>query len=296
MMKRIDLKTWAFLSIGAGFISTALGAEKLEGEVDYQTHCMACHMVNVKTVGPSLVYMAKTYPKRNFEEFKAWVKEPGKKDPKLIQMPAMGHIPDDVMARIHGYILGAAKGQKEKKAGKGFEPFKEPKRPLPYVVRGFLPDTSPASIAVVMDGNLSVCWDTEICRLRYAWVGSRTSLNSYFGPAKLKVKPFYKEKSEVLWSLKDAGKPDFLGYRLIEGYPEFHYRLGSLEVHELVRLGEDGDIIRSFRTSGLEESATLLLNSEGTGSVTSDLGLMEQNLLQLTASEAASFTLTLKTK
>lgn len=138
------------------------------GKQAYQANCMACHQVDLRLVGPSLVAIAATYPLEKQSEFIQWAKAPGKKDPKLLQMPPMAHIPEETLAEIQEFMLEAAKGKQEQKAGKQYGAFKEPARELPYVVRAFLPDASPASVAVVLKDDISVCWDTEDCRFRYA--------------------------------------------------------------------------------------------------------------------------------
>ena len=43
------------------------------------------------------------------------------------------------------------------------------RRPLMY--RIFMPDASPAAIAVALPHGVSYCWDAGNCRLRYAWIG-----------------------------------------------------------------------------------------------------------------------------
>ena len=43
------------------------------------------------------------------------------------------------------------------------------RRPLLY--RIFMPDASPAAIAVALPHGVSYCWDAGTCHLRYAWIG-----------------------------------------------------------------------------------------------------------------------------
>ncbi len=276
-------------------LSTAFGEEI--GERAYQTHCMACHLVDVRAVGPSLVYIAQTYPESSLDEFKKWVKNPGKKDPRMIQMPAMGHVSDADLKDIHSFVLNSTRGKTEKGGSKRFPDFVEPKRPLPYVVRGFFPDASPASVAIVMKNKVSVCWDTEICRIRYIWSNSRTNLNNYFGPNKLQVEPYHKELREPLFLTLSEESPEFLGYRLVDRSPEFHYKLdGGVEVRELVKQAENGEIQRHFTASGITEEIKINLSVEGKLVMTSDSGRVQDNWLTLTPSEASQFTLTLNAK
>lgn len=270
-----------------------LHADPIEGQAEYEMNCKACHLIDTTLVGPSLIEIAKTYPEDRLADFLKWTKTPGKKNPRMIQMPSMAHLPDESLAKVHRYLLKATEGKEEQKRSALFEKFKEPKRALPYVTRGFLPDTSPASVAVILKDNLSVAWNTETCRLDYLWEGEKTNFGDIFGPARLPNKPFYHETSDKLWSFINA-QPDYLGYRLIEGYPEFHYRLGTLEIRELVSNGpKPGTVTRKFTLSS-PSSATLDLTNEGKATLTSDQGTLKDGKLAL--SGTTTFTLTLTRK
>ena len=278
------------------------------GEQPFKTNCAACHMLASDVVGPSLVSLAKTYPKAKQGEFVAWAKAPGKKNTNMIQMPSMAHVPDADLAKIHDYLLSTADGVKEKSGKELYPKFKEPKRPLPYVVRASMPDSSPASVGVILENGLSVCWDTEACRFRYAYVGNKTNLFNIWKPASLPNKPFYVESSDVLIHSATSddkkvsffpitAKPRFRGYRLIDRNPEFHYSLGGFEIREQVGTGGSGGTIkRQFTISHLDRSIQLDLSSKGNAIVSSDKGTIKDGKLSLTAAEAKSFTLTLTKK
>ena len=296
MIKHTYQRLTSLLGVISGLaLYTASGEET--GQTAYQTHCMACHLVDIRAVGPSLISIAETYPEGALDQFKAWVKNPGKKDPRMIQMPAMGHVSDADLKDIHSFVLSSTQGKKEQGGGKRFPDFVEPKRPLPYVVRGFMPNASPASVVIVMQNDVSVCWDTEICRIRYVWANSRTSLNGYFGPNKLRVKPYHEELREPLFLTLSEQNPEFLGYRLVKGYPEFHYKLdGGVEVRELVSQSENGEIQRHFTTSGITEEMKINLSVEGKLAMTSETGTLQAHWLTLSPLEASQFTLTLIAK
>lgn len=282
------------------FLSVLLACEgslplhaREQGKLAYQANCMACHQVDVRLVGPSLATIAKTYPAEKRGEFISWAKAPGKKDPKLMQMPPMAHIPEETLAAIHGYMLEVGKDKEEKKAGKQYAGFKEPTRELPYVVRAFLPDTSPASVAVVLKDDISVCWDTEACRFRYAWEGSKTRLRQGHTVVDLKTEPYYRETSESLWSLTGHAEPQFLGYRLRDdGSPEFAYTIGGIEVREGIRNGaEPGSLVREFHLSRPVDKLVLNLAQNTSARIASDRGTREGDTLTLTGDDTQSFTL-----
>ena len=48
------------------------------------------------------------------------------------------------------------------------------------ISRTFLPDCSPAAIAVGLPGGLSYCFDAGLCRLRYAWKGGFIDNNEHW--------------------------------------------------------------------------------------------------------------------
>ena len=272
-------------------LATHLSFAEVPVLVDFQVNCAACHHLDVTTVGPSMVEMAAAYPAEKGKEFITWAKAPGKKNPKMIQMPSMAHVPDEKLALIHDYLLKATKGKKEAKRSSLFPPYKEPERKLPYVIHAFLPDTSPASVAVVLPKNLSLCWDTEACRLRYVWTSPKNRITSNMWPRKLESKPFYRETGEPFLSLK--GKPRYLGYRLLKGYPEFHYRIGETEVRELIQNGPAKKTwMRTFSITSPPEKMTIDLSHEGKFTIKSDQGTLVDNVLTLTAAEAQKFTLT----
>ncbi|MGJ8695319.1 MAG: family 16 glycoside hydrolase [Verrucomicrobiaceae bacterium] len=261
------------------------------GEQLYKINCAACHLLANEVVGPSLVYIAENYPASKDTDFIAWAKAPGKKNPKLIQMPSMAHVPDADLALIHDYLLTATKGVAEKKRGSLFPAFKEPKRPLPYVARTSMPDSSPASIAVVLENGLTACWDTEACRLRYAYLGTKTNLFSMWRPAALPNKPYYRETSAALFPF--PGKPEFLGYHLIDQHPVFSYRIGSVQINEhLTSHSTPGAFSRHFQIQHITAPLVLDLSSQGKATLTSDKGIIKDSKLHLSAEDAKSFTLT----
>ncbi|MFD2256639.1 c-type cytochrome [Luteolibacter algae] len=270
---------------------SARAEDNAAGKAAYEINCMACHQLDSILVGPSLVYISKHYPEGKLAEFLAWAKTPGKKNPKMIEMPSMSHVPDETLAQIHEYILEASKGKVEKKGRNQFKRFKEPKRKLPYVFHTYLPDTSPASVSVVLPGNISICWDTEICHIRYAWEGSQTGTAAGRYERKIEAEPFFKISSDRLFSFGEDQPIEYLGYRLIEGYPEFQYKLGETEVHELIRKsGKDNAWTSTFTLTKAPQDFTLNLSNTGSAKITSDQGKLDGDRLSLSGTE--TFTLT----
>lgn len=265
------------------------------GEIAYQQNCMACHLTDTLVVGPSLVSIAATYPEDKVNEFVAWAKNPGKKNPRLLQMPPMAHVPEETLIAIHNYILKTTEGKTESNSKPQFPGFKEPDRELPYVVRAFLPHTSPASVAIVLEDNISVCWDTESCRFRYAWSGSKTRLRQGHTVVKLEKEPFYREVSETLWISSEEKTPKFQGYKLrADGSPVLLYTIGSLKIHEHIANGaEENSFVRHFTVEGATDTLKLDLSQETEALVFADKGEQKDGILTLSREDATSFRITI---
>ena len=277
--------------------SSAHAKDTSAGKASYEINCIACHQIDAHTVGPSLIRIAAVYPEGKEAEFLKWTKTPGKKDPLAVDMPSMAHLPDETLLEIHDFILEVVVGKREKKGKPFFTKYQEPKRELPYVVNAFMPDTSPASVGIILPKNLSLCWDTEACRLRYAWKGNQSAIRGGKKGPELRAEPFYRETSEHLFSGISESKPRYRGYRLIDGYPEFEYQIGNLKFRELVRNGaKPMSFERSFSISGATSDLVLDLSHEGNATFTADKGRISDNKLTLSAAEAANFTLTVSTK
>ncbi|MFC7337302.1 c-type cytochrome [Haloferula chungangensis] len=268
--------------------------EVAAGKTAYEVNCMACHQIDAHTVGPSLIRIASVYPKDKRATFIHWAKNPGKKDPLAVEMPSMAHLPDETLANIHDFILKVVVGKREKKGSPMFANYKEPKRELPYVVHTFMPDSSPASIVVALPDGLALCWDTAICQFRYAWKGDHTAARGSRKIAGLRAKPFIRATTENFFTKLGNTTPDYRGYRLVEGYPEFDYSMGGVEIRELVRKARHAQAIeRHFTTTGATNGLVLDLTHEGPGRITCDKGSIRDNKLTLTPAEAAAFTLTI---
>ena len=87
-------------------------------------------------------------------------------------------------------------------------------------------------------------------------------------------------------------KPQFKGYRLIEGYPEFDYAYGAIQIREKVVNGaEPGTVLRQFNLLGVTDGIVMDLTNEGVAMISADAGRLADGKLTLTREEAASFTL-----
>jgi cytochrome c551/c552 len=263
----------------------------------FQIQCAACHAVDQMGVGPSLVEIAGIYRDRP-DEFVKWCVAPQPKREGVIEMPSMAHLGEPVLRQLHGYVIAAAAGKTELKKGKG-DPYAVPAAMTrrPQVQRIFLPEASPAAIAVALPGDLSFCFDAAECRLRYVWKGGfldgapywRTNGSSL---AKLDGPVVYRDPDHPLTTGTDdpLAAPEFLGYRIEkDGVPTFRYRRGGVTFAETILPLPDGKgIARSFATDG---KVPLAVTIGGEAAIASSTGSFA-----ITAEQSKSFTLTFRWK
>jgi plastocyanin len=163
----------------------------------------------------------------------------------------------------------------------------------PFVQRIFMPNSGPASIAVALPDDQNFCWDTDQCRLRYAWKGTCVDAFDHWKGsgnelAKLPTAPWWRAPKNdfplrIGVAAEEAPAVKFLGYRLDRGIPEFHYRVDDVEVFEKIISAEqsDGLVIR-FRIPDVATPVFYRGIPDGT-----------VDWKKLTPAQAANFSLTL---
>jgi len=277
----------------------------------FEQNCMACHQVENKKqpiVGPSLVEISHLY-KKDLAGFVKWCNSPGKKRKNAIQMPSMAHVGNKNLEGIHAWMLKATKGKKyvAKKAKKA-DPYalNKSEASRPRLQRIFLSDSSPASIAVTIDGKHSLCWDTVSCRMRYVWKGGfidgypywERNGNAFANPI---GEIYYRAPMELTSSLvndnfKDT--PKFKGYKMVKGLPVFYYSLGSHNVSEAI-INRNGSLVIQVKITSnetIEGAVRYPLGDLVKTRLKQSAGKVENGVLVLTAKEAAGFELTFNLK
>ncbi|QJE96902.1 c-type cytochrome [Luteolibacter luteus] len=263
----------------------------------FQMNCSACHAVDHMLVGPSLVEISGLY-RDNPDDFVKWCIQPQHKREGVVEMPSMTHLGEPALRELHQYVIAAAAGKTELKKGDG-DPFTPPREMVrrPQVQRIFLPDASPAAIAVALPGDLSYCFDAGECRLRYVWKGGFIVGTPYWKAngsslAKLDGDVVYRETEFPVAFEGESKHPElkFHGYRVSkEGIPTFSYSRDGVAWQETILPLPDGSgIERRFESTGGRPLAVRTVSgisvssSTGTGSIG--------------APEAKSFTLTYRWK
>ena len=195
----------------------------------------------------------------------------------------------------------------------------------PVVYRTFMPGASPAAFAVALPGNHYYCWDAGESRLRYVWTkggfikSNQAHWSSNGKPvAEFNGTPYYRAQTSLLkdetfdalsktnkekpfYDTSQAddfpfkingvnGKPRFLGYSLVDGYPKFRYKHGKHVITELIQMNhEKTGICRTFTISPPEQTV-LKLTSSSLSHLRSDQGKIQKNgTLSLTSEESAEF-------
>ncbi|SKB30844.1 plastocyanin/azurin family copper-binding protein [Daejeonella lutea] len=206
--------------------------------------------------------------------------------------------------------------RRESKAGQGLGPVKA--TPLsdakahhvshpydlvpPFLYRIFMDDSGPASIAVSLPQDISYCWDTGSCRLRYAWTGGFLDNTAIWkghvdANAKILGTVFYREASEYPVIIGNSDKQaiaEFKGYKLIDKYPEFHYQLNGVDVFELIKPKNDGNgIVRNFRIPDAGNTVWFSGNSTNASlEHKSSAGTWVDGRLKLSPQDAKQFSIT----
>ena len=176
------------------------------------------------------------------------------------------------------------------------------------VVRVDMPEASPAPIAVGMPGGVSYCFDTVSCRVRYAWRGEFLDTS----PTVLrKTEPGTKRSSvatilgEIFYSSDNFplrvgafdGVPecDYRGYRMVDGYPELHYRLDGVDVYErIVGAPDDNGFVREFRVPDVAQPMWFVVEEPEGVEVTSTLGAARGGRLEIPQVSDVDFTVTVR--
>lgn len=101
------------------------------------------------------------------------------------------------------------------------------------------------AIAVNHGPEFSYVWDSTECRLLYAWRGGFLDMNTYWGkePGAYRPKMYvpllmgyvvYRASGPLPLAKESDPAPKFLGYRMVNGGPEFRYQIGTKIYRETI--------------------------------------------------------------
>lgn len=160
--------------------------------------------------------------------------------------------------------------------------------------RAFMPNSGPASIAVLLPGGVAYCWDAGAGRFRYAWTGGYMTMPraAERGLATLEGPVFYTEPEYPLrLGTAPGGEPkriDYKGFVLdAQSIPEFATVVDGVTVRERAEV-RNGRLVRRFRTSG---EATVWFAIPAAGGVTATGGTREGSYFKFSGASAREFTI-----
>lgn len=183
---------------------------------------------------------------------------------------------------------------------------KEPSNPhaypltRPYLYRLFMPDSNPASVAIMLPGELNLCWDAASCRPRYLWRGDGVDISAYWkgngsGRVKLVGEKVWTAGAEIPLRLSKSTAPvvAFKGYALMQGYPEFRYTIDGVAVKELVKEHQGGKGLISSFVVDTDKPLYYVVDPAQSALFSSSVGAFTDGTLSIPAKLGRSFSVTL---
>lgn len=125
----------------------------------------------------------------------------------------------------------------------------------------------PGAVGVNFGPELSYCWDTTECRLLYAWTGGFLDMTNYWGEPESGRRKGFGYIPEIVGELVYLSRgshplgifdhytnppaPEFLGYEMVDGVPEFSYREGNAVVRVRIVPGDKPmSFVKHYRVEG----------------------------------------------
>ena len=189
----------------------------------------------------------------------------------------------------------------------GPDPWVAESRPRPssrsVIVRSYMPEATPAAIAVGMPGGISYCFDAGLCRLLYAWQGGFLNLegtlqkkvgaDGYTPTAQIEGTRFFRSTRFPFQASSPDRQPQirFRGYQWKDGSPEFHYQVGGARVYEhILPIKEEAAGFRwRFRIERVDTPLWFVANIEGPVEIVSSSGMDQQGSVRIPIEEDVRF-------
>jgi azurin len=172
----------------------------------------------------------------------------------------------------------------------------------PFMYHTFMPESSPASIAVGLENGISYCFDATPVMLRYAWRGGFLDNSEVFKGhvseqrAELEGETFYRNDGSFPLRLGENAPPDdvsFDGYRMVDERPQFLYTVDDVQVRELITPTDAGTgLRRTFQIPDAEETVRFIRSPHEDVTIDASAGSWDADTLRLRPSEAQEFTVT----
>ena len=152
----------------------------------------------------------------------------------------------------------------------------------------------PGAIAVHFpDKELSFCWDPVECRLLYVWKGGFLQHQPDLAGIAGKLVYVAEGPAPLAASVGAFDAPDFFGYRLVNGVPEFLYTQGLLSVAERFELAADGQsFTQFFSVQNTPFEVNLAIPERWKESVSSSIGTWTKGFVTIPLKSIKDFRLT----
>lgn len=205
--------------------------------------CINCHdfkgYVSLGTRGPDMVEMR---DRLREEWFKRWMREPLRIQPGTSMPNFFASMAPAEVERKSDLLWSCLSAGRDMPLPGGLEESRNVivVRDVPVVIRTFMPDSSPASIAVGLPGGVSYCFDADIGSIRYAWYGDFLEMTPPWsgrgGQPAIVLGRRFGDFPGVPRKLDYR----FKGYRLVRGLPEFQYTVGGVEASQRISVLSEG--------------------------------------------------------
>jgi hypothetical protein len=163
-----------------------------------------------------------------------------------------------------------------------------------------MPESNAASVAIMLPGDINLCWDAADCRPRYLWRGAGVDISAYWkgngaGRVKLVGDKVWTAGAEQPLRFSKGKEPTvaFKGYALVQGYPEFHYTIDGVLVKELLKESDGGKGLTHSFTVDSDKPVFYVVDAAQAALFSSSAGAFKDGTLNVPAKIGRSFTVTL---
>lgn len=169
--------------------------------------------------------------------------------------------------------------------------------------RTFVPEASPAAIAVHAGRNLSFVWDAATCHLRYAWRGGFVDSTRHWrgnGSAFSEIDGhiYYRAGRSFpirIGTTAEVPERRFRGYHLVDGLPVFVFEIEGYEVRQRITALPDKTGLRmDFEMPDMDQTVFFEVNHNAGATFSSSAGKWNGATLTLEPEESRSFSVTLE--
>ncbi|HSH95390.1 MAG TPA: c-type cytochrome [Roseimicrobium sp.] len=292
-------------------IDAVHGGAKTLGKGEGGMGCINCHAFRDEPAisdirGPEMTELAGRLRR---DWMRRWLLDPGRVQPGTAMPSFFSNLPIEEARKQVGFlmdILSLGKGIPIPEGlGQGGKSFLVLSHEAPVLVRTFMPDSSPRSIAVGFKERQNICFDAEECRLRYAWVGDFVDMQGAWDarggqPAGILGTKYYSTERKQPFqsaSSETSGGAVFQGYSFLRGVPEFRYTINGLIVKEqITELPAGAGIKRTFEVVHAAAEAWFDIESFPNVEITSSVVEATPGRIRIPGGPVFRFELTIKAR